>query len=142
MEEAMKSKFVLVVLVGLVAASISSLTARAQTDRKVINQPQSGSISTEKRVLKSMDSSPRGLPPSPCRDDRCNSSNKYLRSATGDSRALNPQPIPPGKIQALNPQPIPPGKPQALNPQPIPPGKLPPHSNEHAKKKKKKIYME
>ena len=70
-----------------------------------------------------------------------------------DSRALNPQPIPPGKTdsprvlppnpcrgskcteQALNPQPIPPGK--ALNPQPIPPGHG--DSSPRAKKKKKKF---
>ena len=55
----------------------------------------------------------------------------------GDTQALNPQPIPPGRQQALNPQPIPPGTTpqidpphvaisgdaQALNPQPIPPGR-------------------
>jgi hypothetical protein len=40
-----------------------------------------------------------------------------------DTRALNPQPIPPGKFNELNPQPIPPGKLHELNPQPIPPGK-------------------
>jgi len=43
----------------------------------------------------------------------------------GDTQALNPQPIPPGRRQALNPQPIPPGRQQALNPQPIPPGTTP-----------------
>jgi hypothetical protein len=66
----------------------------------------------------------------------------------GSTRALNPQPIPPGRPvlgerKALNPQPIPPGRggvqairnpgdpppaarpgdKQALNPQPIPPGR-------------------
>jgi len=71
----------------------------------------------------------------------------------GEKQALNPHPIPPGRIsngthnsstpqidpgpnqrravskrqggkQSLNPQPIPPGKKQALNPHPIPPGRI------------------
>jgi hypothetical protein len=63
---------------------------------------------------------------------------------SGGVRALNPQPIPPGKFdssnsspqdRALNPQPIPPGKYHALNPQPIPPGIA---TNGSPKKKKNK----
>lgn len=135
-----------ILLFGFVAASS---VANAQTDRKIMNQTQPSTVSTEQRSLKSAttrDPGARMLPPNPCRDDRCSTLRKDHRSGAGDSRALNPQPIPPGKTHALNPQPIPPGKPHALNPQPIPPGKVgaaPRGSNQHAqKKKKKKIYAE
>jgi len=36
----------------------------------------------------------------------------------GDTQALNPQPIPPGRQQALNPQPIPPGTTPQIDPPP------------------------
>ena len=48
-----------------------------------------------------------------------------LSVAHARTRALNPQPLPPG-MRALNPQPLPPGmKAQSqvqVNPQPLPPG--------------------
>ena len=135
-------KYAAVLLFGSVAAAP---IAAAQTDQKFMRQVPSSPVSTEQRMQKIQvrDSTPRVLPPSPCRDDRCKIINTNSRSGSGDSRALNPQPIPPGKPKALNPQPIPPGKPQALNPQPIPPGiavNNPPKTTQ--KKKKKKIYME
>jgi len=82
-------------------------------------------------------------------------------TTTHDSRALNPQPIPPGKTdagsrvlppnpckeascsdRALNPQPIPPGKTHALNPQPIPPGTTGAGQNSPKAKKKKKSFVD
>jgi hypothetical protein len=65
------------------------------------------------------------------------------QGSSGSDRALNPQPIPPGKANELNPQPIPPGTVRALNPQPIPPGHQaggdPGDSRKTAHKKKKRI---
>ena len=148
------------VFIALVALAGSVPLANAQPDRQMMmNQPRSGGAATEQRMLNTpvKETNPRGLPPSPCRDDRCsnrsgNDAGSGPRGSNalnpqpippGKTNALNPQPIPPGKIHALNPQPIPPGKPRSLNPQPIPPGKTPPGANQHAqKKKKKKIFAE
>ena len=45
----------------------------------------------------------------------------FVRSLFG-GRAINPQPLPPGRAGAINPQPLPPGRAGAINPQPLPPG--------------------